>query len=306
MGSVLRPSGLQFVNTVDYIQTQLAKAQAEVSSGLAVTNASDAPDQVSAILQLHANIQQNTTIQTNLKTEQSNAQSADQSLQSAGTLLNQVATLAAEGQGLNVSAATRQSLGQQASSLLQQLVSIANTNVDGQYLFSGDNDQSPSYQYDTTTGTVTRLQISAATRKAQDGNGGTFPVSLSANQIFDSRDAADNPIAGQNVFKAVSDVITALNTNSTSGLQTATSNLQGASSYLNQQQTFYGNVENNITAALSTTSNLSLSLQKDLSTRQDADQTQAILEMQQYTTSLQAALAAEAKIPQTTLFDLIS
>jgi flagellin-like hook-associated protein FlgL len=108
------------------------------------------------------------------------------------------------------------------------------------------------------------------------------------------------------VFQAVSDVITALNGNSTSNLQTAIQNLSGASSYLNQQQSSYGTVENNITAALSTTSNLSVSLQTDLSSREDADQAQSILEMQQYSTSLQAALAAQAKMPQTTLFDLIS
>jgi len=305
MGSILRPSALQFLDTVDRIQSMLSKAQTEVSSGLAVTNASDAPDQVSEILQLHANIAQNTAIQTNLKAEQGKAQTADQGLQSAGNLLNQIATLASEGLALGATAATRQSLGQQASSILQQVVSVANTSVDGQYLFSGDKDQTPSYQYDATTGAATRLQVTTATRQVQDGSGGSFAAGLTANRIFDARDASDTPIDGQNVFKAISDVVSALNGNSTSALQTALANVSGASSYLNQQQTFYGTVENNVTAALSTTSNLSVSLQQDLSNREDANQAQSILEMQQYTTSLQAALAAEAKMPRTTLFDLL-
>jgi len=305
MGSILRPSGLQFVNTVDNIQTLLAKAQSEVSTGLAVTNASDAPDQISAILQLHANIAQNAAIQTNLKTEQSKASAADQALQGAGTLLNQVATLASQGLGLGTTAASRQTLAQQASAILQQLVGVANTSAEGQYVFSGDNAQAASYQYNAATGTATRLQLNTATRQVQDGSGGGFAAGITANQIFDSRDNTDTAIDGQNVFKAVSDVIAALNSNSRSALQTAVSNLSGASSYLNQQQTFYGTVENNITAALSKTASLSLSLQKDLSNREDADQAKSILEMQQYATSLQAALAAEAKMPQATLFDLL-
>jgi flagellar hook-associated protein 3 FlgL len=305
MGSILRPSGLQFVNTVDNIQSLLSKAQAEVSTGLAVTSASDAPDQISAILQLHANIAQNTAIQTNLKTEQGKALTADQSLQSASSLLNQVSSIASQGLGLGATAASRQTLAQQASSILQQLVGVANTSVDGQYVFSGDNGQAPSYQYDAATGIATRLQVNTATRQVQDGSGGSFAAGITANRIFDSRDATDLPIDGQNVFKAVSDVIAALNTNSSTALQTAVGNLSGASSYLNQQQTFYGAVENNITAALSTTSSLSLSFQKDLANREDADQAQSILEMQQYSTSLQAALAAEAKMPQTTLFDVM-
>jgi flagellar hook-associated protein 3 FlgL len=306
VGSILRPSGLQFVNTIAYLQSQLTKAQNQVSSGLAVNSASDAPDQVSAILQLHADIQQNSSIQTSLTAEQGSTQTADQSLQSAGTLLNQISTLAAEGQGLTATAATRQTLGQQVSSILQQVVSIANTSVDGQYIFSGDNAQNPSYQYDAATGTATRLQVSTATRQVQDGNGGTFAAGPTANQIFDARDSSDNPVNGQNVFQAISDVISALNSNSTAGLQTASANLQSSSSYLNQQNALFGTVENNITAALATTSNLSLSLQTDLSNRQDANQSQAILEMQQYSTTLQAAMAAEAKMPQSTLFDLIS
>jgi flagellin-like hook-associated protein FlgL len=95
----------------------------------------------------------------------------------------------------------------------------------------------------------------------------------------------------------------ALQNNDTTALQTAQANLQTAASYLNQQQEFYGNVENRITASLTNVNNASVSLQTNLSNRTDADETAVIVEMQQYTTTLQAAIAAEAKMPTTTLFD---
>lgn len=304
MGSVLGPGGAQFVNAVDNLQTSLANVQAELSSGLAVRSASDAPDQVSDMLQLHANIQQIQQIKTNLATTQTTAQTADQSLQTAGTVLNQVATLASEGLGLNATTSTRQTLASQVSTLLNQLVSISNTAVDGSYIFSGDMSQNPSYSYTAAAG-VQRLQVTTATQQIQDGSGGSIAVGLTANQIFDARDATDQPIAGQNVFGAVGEVITALANNDTAGLQTAVGDLRSASSYLNQQQAFYGNVESQVTTALTNVGNLSTSYQTDLASRADADETQAILQMQQYTTTLQAAMAARAKMPTQTLFDLM-
>jgi flagellar hook-associated protein 3 FlgL len=305
MNSILNSSGLQFVNTVDNLQQSLSKVEGELSSGLAVAVPSDAPDQVSPILQLHANIQQNQQIQDDLTIVQAQAQTADQNLSTATTILNQVATLASEGGGLDPTTSSRSTMASQVASLLQQLVSITNTNIDGSYIFGGDMNQSPSYQFDSATNTATRLQVTGSTAQAQDGSGGTFATGLSANQIFDARDATDTPIVGQNVFSAISAVITALKGNSTSALQTALSNVQSAGAFLSQQQSFYGNVETNVTSSLANLGNQNLSFKSDLSSRQDANEASAILEMQQYNTTLQSALAAQAKIPRTTLFDLI-
>jgi flagellar hook-associated protein 3 FlgL len=302
MVSTLSPAGLQFLNNVDNIKTRLNKVQNEVSSGLAVSQPSDAPDQVSAILQLHANIQHNQQVQSNLNAVNGQVTTADQSLSSGITMLDQVQTLATQGLGLSQTAATRTTLANQVQGFMQQMVSITQTQVNGQYIFSGDADQSPAYQFDSNSPTgVDRLQVSASTRQIEDASGNTFSASLSANQIFDVRDSSDNPTTG-NVFAAMNKVRTALLANDTTALQTGVSAVSDASTYLNQQQGFYGSVENRITSALAAASTASISYQTDLSNRQDADETLAITQMQQYTTNLQAALAAESKMPQTSLF----
>jgi flagellar hook-associated protein 3 FlgL len=303
MISVLTPSNLNFLNSINQTQAQLTQVQMELSSGLAVNNASDAPDQVSAILQLHANIQQNQQLTQNLTQIQGQVQTADSSLGSGINLLDQVMTLATQGLSTSSTAATRATAASQVAGLMQEMVGISNTVVNGQYIFSGSNTGSPSYQYDASSPTgVDRLQISNATQQTQDGSGQSFSIGLSANQIFDARDSSDQPTSG-NVFAAMNAVRVALQNNDTTALQTALSSVQTASTYLNTQQGFYGNVENRISTALSDASTQNLSLQTDLSSRQDADETQAIVQMQQYTTTLQAAIAAEAKMPTTTLFN---
>ena len=303
MVSFLNSSNQQFVTALDGIQSALTKTETEMSSGLAVSNASDAPDQVSSILQLHADIQQNTQIQQNLNTAKSDVTTADQNLSTASSILDQVQTLASQGLGLGTTAANRGTLASQVESLMQQMVSISNTQVAGRYIFSGDADQNPSYQYDANSPTgVDRLQVSSSTHQLQDGSGGSFSTSLTANQIFDARDSSDAPTSG-NVFAAMNAVRVALLNNDTAGLQTAESSVQSASSYVSQQQGFYGTTENRITSSLTQAGNASTSLQTDLSNRQDANETAVILQMQQYTTTLQAAIAAQAKMPTTTLFN---
>lgn len=303
MISVLNTANLNFLNSVNHTQAQLTQVQSEISSGLAVNSPSDAPDQVSAILQLHSQIQQNQQTTENLTQVQGQVQTADTNLSSGISLLDQVMTLATQALSTSSTAASRATGASQVAGLMQEMVGISNTVVDGQYIFSGNNSGSPSYQYDASSPTgVDRLQISAATQQAQDGSGQNFSIALSSNQIFDARDASDTPTSG-NVFAAMNAVRVALQTNNTSGIQTALSSVQTASTYLNTQQGFYGNVEDRLTTALSTASTQSVSLQTDLSGRQDADETQAIVEMQQYTTTLQAAIAAESKMPTTTLFN---
>jgi len=302
MISALRSGSLEFLNSVNSIQSRLNKVQLELSSGLAVSQPSDAPDQVSEILQLHANIQHNQQIQSNLNAVNGQVTTADQNLSSGITMLDQIQTLAAEGLGISQTAATRSTLANQVQGLMQQMVSITQTQVDGQYIFSGDADQKPSYQFDANSSTgVDRLQLSGSTRQIEDASGNTFSVGLSANQIFDVRDGSDNPTTG-NVFAAMNAVRTALLANNTTALQAGVSAVSDASTYLNQQQGFYGTVENRITSALASASSASVSYQTELSGRQDADETSAIIQMQQYTTNLQAALAAQAKMPQTSLF----
>jgi flagellar hook-associated protein 3 FlgL len=305
MISALTPAGLQFVSSVNSLQGRLNKVQNELSSGLAVTQPSDAPDQVSAILQLHANIQHNQQVQSNLNSINGEVTTADQSLSSAITLLDQVQSLATEGVGLNQTQATRTTLAAQVQDVMQQMVSLSQTQVSGSYIFSGDADQSPSYQFDANSPTgVDRLQVSSSTRQIEDATGNTFSAGLSANQIFDVRDSSDKPTIG-NVFAAMNAVRVALLNNDATGIQSGAAAVTGASTYLNQQQGFYGTVENRITSALSAASSTGLSYQTDLSNRQDADETTSILQMQQYSTDLQAALASEAKMPQTSLFSLL-
>jgi flagellar hook-associated protein 3 FlgL len=199
----------------------------------------------------------------------------------------------------------RQSLAAEVQSLLEQMVTISRTTVQGRYVFGGDEDSTPPYALDLTADNgVTRLTNTAATRRVEDASGGSFAVSKSAQEIFDLRDSDDNLVSG-NVFAALNSLRNGLLANDISQITAANSAIQVASDHLNVSQAFYGTVQNRIQDATNYAAGYSAQLKIELGQRQDADITSAALAITQGNTELQAAFAMQAKMPRTTLFDFM-
>jgi flagellar hook-associated protein 3 FlgL len=300
MISSLNSANQAFVNSVDQISNTLNTDQLELTSGLKIQQPSDAPDEISELLQARASLATSQQISTNLTAVSTEVNTGEQSLESAVNLFTQVQTVAAEAATGTATASTRAQNAQELQSIEQEMVGLANTNVQGRYIFAGDSDQTQPYTYDVTQpDPVSAYQGSASTREIQSPEGGTFPVALTAQQIFDSSDPTTN------VFSAINGLITAMNNNDQTGIQTAVNGLSTVASYLNQQLAFYGTTQDTITSATSYAQTQQTQLQSEISNLQDADATSTILDMTQAQTQLQAALQSKADIPQTTLFDLL-
>ncbi len=302
----LEPEAALFLADVSRIQQRLAEANSQVSSGKKINVASDAPDQIDSLLQLRADEQSNTQIQSNLTLAQTEANSADSALGSAILLMDRAVTLATQGATATSDATSRASLAEEVESLQEQMVSYSQTAVQGRYIFSGDLDGSPSYALDLNAPNgVDQLSNAPATRQIQDPAGGSFPASKTAQEIFDDQNAYGGP-ATDNVFAALNTLRTALLNNDSDAIGASIGNLQQASDHLNSMEAFYGTVEDRIQDASTFSSNYDTQLQAEVSQKQDADVTAAATELTQATTQLQAAYMARAKMPHTSLFDFLA
>jgi flagellar hook-associated protein 3 FlgL len=297
---------------VDRIQQALAEANQQVSSGLKISVPSDDPDQVAPLLQLRADLAQNNQIQSNLVLAQTDATSADNTLSSAIQLMNQAETLATQATDTTLGATDRASIASQIQSIQQQMIDLSNTQVQGRYIFSGDQDQTPAYQANTGTDPigngVTQISTSASTRQIQDPAGGGFSASETAQQIFDARNA-DGSAASGNVFAALNALQLACSSatgSDTSGIQATVANLQAASAQLNSAQGFYGNVEDRIQAAQTYAASQNTQQQTQIGNLEDADVASAALQLSQDNTQLSAAFQAQAQMPTKSLFDYMS
>ncbi|HEV2201620.1 MAG TPA: flagellin [Bryobacteraceae bacterium] len=300
MISTLNPSAQQFLDNLNRIGDAMTSAQREVSTGLKITQVSDAPDSISLLLEAHADLASTQQVLTNLGRVKTEVDAGEQALQNAVQTFEQVQTLAAQGATDTQTAAARVDIAQQVDALLQRTVGLAATRIEGRYIFSGDRDQQVPYTYDAAQiPPVSAYGGSASTRQVQSPGGATFTVALTAQQIFDSADPTTN------VFTSIESLSTALKNNDSAAIQTSLDGLAKVGEFLNSQLAFYGTAQNQVASATTDGQTLETQLQTEVAGLQDADLAKSILDLTQAQTQQQAALGSWAQLPRKTLFDYI-
>jgi flagellar hook-associated protein 3 FlgL len=303
--SSLSPSAQAFLAGVNTVEQQLTTATQQITSGLKISAPADDPAQIDDLLQLRADRQLNTQISSNLTMANSVASAADSAIGGAIQVIDTAIQIATQAANSLTGENTDGSLAVQVQGLLSQMVNYSQTQVQGQYIFSGDQPESPYYQLDLAAPQgVDQLLSTAATQQIQDPAGGSFAASQTAQTIFGDQNADGTP-AADNAFAALSSLNSALLSNSTAGVQSALGNLQQAASHLNDMQSFYGQVEDRIQSADTYASGRDTQLQTQIGGIQDADVTSDATLLAQANTQLQAAFSAEAEVPKSTLFDYL-
>lgn len=291
----------RFLDGLRELNARMERAQREVASGKRLSTSSDEPDGVVSLVSAKADLARLEQIRANLGRFRTEVDGAEGVLQQAVKLFDRVRTLAMTGASGVQTATTRNGIADEIQSLLARMIGIANTQVDGRYVFSGNSDQTAAYLPDwSATPPWGSYQGSAATREAIHPSGVTFRVSLDAQWIF------DNPDPGLNVFAAIENVRQALLSGDEDAMRQALEPLGDVAAHLNAALMFYGNVQTQIAEGLETASAMSLRLKTQISGIEDADLTEAIVELQQVRFTMDAALQVRAASPRRSLFDYLA
>jgi flagellar hook-associated protein 3 FlgL len=288
MVSNLTPLNEQFLNGLDLISRRMEHAQRQISTGVRFEKVSDNPDQVSVLLQARASLDGSQQVLTNLGRVKNEVDAGEQALQSAVQLFDQAQTLGAAGATGTETAAARADLAQQLDSMLQQMVGLSGTSVEGRYIFSGDADQQAPYD-----STLVYFG-SASTRLIQHPNGTTFAVAKTAQEIFEP------------VFTAIAALSTAMRNNDEAAIRNLMDGMPAVSQALNSELAFYGTAQTRVAAATEFAHTQQLQLQTQISALEDTDVSSAVLELTQAQTQQQAALQSKAQMPRTTLFNFLA
>lgn len=305
----LPPATERFLADLARIQKRAATAQRQLTTGLKLTAVSDDPDQISRLLQARTELARAQQVQANLGRVKVEVDTSEQALQTAVKIIEQARVLGTRGGGTNVTFETRAHIAAELKGLLERMVAISQTQIEGRYVFSGDNDLTVPYDLDLASPTgVTTYAGSTATRQVSDATGELFPVALDAQQLFDS----SNP--GENVFQAINGMRRALLAvddppsppdPTLPSLEQALIDLSTATTYLNRQTSFYGLVQNRVQEAANSATHLEISYRTQIASIEEADLAEAAVELTQSTTTLNAALQAKARAPRTSLFDYL-
>jgi flagellar hook-associated protein 3 FlgL len=294
-----------FLSSLSDLETRISQVNQQISSGHRVNQASDDPSAIAPILEYQAQISHINQLQTNLDSAQTEAQSADGALQTASTVLDQLVSIGASGASSTASASSRASLGEQVQGLEQQLVSMANTSMNGRYIFGGDSPQTAPYTYDwTSPGGVVQNSSPTNTTALTDASGNQIVPRLTAQQIFDPRNSDGTPAAG-NIFNAVHSLGQALLSNDQTAIQSALDDLKTGVSQLGQATTSYGNIQTWIQQASQAATTQLNNVTQALSGVRDSDVATDATQLTLDQTALEAALSAHASLNTKSLFSYL-
>src|SRR5271168_3496588 len=205
----------------------------ELSSGLRVASLQDDPVAVAQSTLLGSSIAQDDTFVQTASNESSRLQVADSTLGDVVTQVTSALSVAVSGNNGALNASDIASVAQQLSGIRDQVLSLANTSYQGQYLFGGSQGSSPPFTLDTTTNPATANYTGDNNvQYVETPSGQKIQVNLPGSAVFGS--------AGTGVLGALNQLIsdfsggtsTATLTADTSALTTALGQLSSQRSTL--------------------------------------------------------------------------
>jgi len=231
----------------------------ELSSGLRVATLADDPVAVAQSTLLGGSIAQDDTFVQTASNESSRLQVTDSTLGEVVSQVTSALSTAVSGNNGTLNASDIASVAQALSGIRDQVLSLANTSYQGQYLFGGSQGSTPPFVLDTTTNPATANYTGDnSVQYVETPSGQKIQVNLPGSSVFGA--------AGSGVLGALNQLIsdfsggaaTATITADTSALTTALgqlssqrSTLDSALSRLQSTSTYVQTEESQLTVAQS-------------------------------------------------------
>jgi flagellar hook-associated protein 3 FlgL len=274
---------------------QQSQALQELSTGRRVNQPSDDPQATAAVINIHWQTAQVDQYAQSINNIQGFVQTADSTLSSVVTSLNQAISLGVQAGDGTLSSTNRADLATQIQSVAQQVLSLANTSYQGTYIFAGTASGQPPYAANAASPSGVTYQGNGNAKTAEIGPGQTVTTNIPGSKLF------TDPTS--DVFAALTNLATAAQNNS--GVDTAVTQLRAAFDHISSQRTQLGTASSQLTTASSFLANDKVQLSTQENTAIGIDLAQAASDVQKALTQRSALLAAGGQIQHTSLMDYL-
>jgi len=279
-------------------QTELEEQQAElqISTGKSVNEPSDNPTAAALLVENNDQATFTAGYLESISVVQGQLATADSTLSSINTALQQALSLGVEAANGTESASDQAAIANQLQGIQTQILSLANTTYEGNYLFGGTVTNTAPFVLGGDDGSGVAYSGNTDVNEVSIGTGYNLAVNVPGSQLFLA--------PGNSVFLAVNNLIQAVQTNS--GIGTAVNALSSATSYLSGQAVFYGNATDQTQSETNYLNAAKLQISQQQTTLGGADLAAAATNLSQAQTDNQAAIAAIAKLSQDNLFNYLT
>ncbi len=286
-----------FLAALYLLNSQQEKSLQEIASGRRVNTLSDDPSAAAFSVQNRMESGETDQFLRNMSGLRAQLQVADTTMNEVILALTRAITLGVQGANGVLSADNRLAVAQEVRGIQQQLVGLANVTFQGNYIFSGTAVTTQPFVFDPAAPSGVRYDGNTAVNSVEIATGQTLSVQLPGSQIF-SDPAAD-------VLQAIQDLITALESGTSTDVATATSQVESAFDHVNTERAFFGTTLNRLEATESFLSRERIELSRQENDLVGADLAATITNLSQGEIARNALLAVTARTAQLNLFDLL-
>jgi flagellar hook-associated protein 3 FlgL len=284
----------QILGDINSSQAALSNTEEELSSGKTINEPSDNPYGAALAVQLNGQMSQLNDYNNNITDGQAWTQTAASALNSIQDEVQSAQEIVTQAGNPN-NATSLTALGDELNQIVSGIQSAANTQYNGQYVFSGTSTTTAPYDssgnYQGSTSMVTR----------QIGPDATATVSVNLSSVLGTSSSTG-------LLSQLTDIANQLTSGTTTSAVNTTDLTEVANglSSLTALQDQLGTTTDQMTMAASTISDMQTSVTSDLSNDVDANMASTETTYSNEEAAFTAALQAGASIVQTSLMNFLS
>ncbi len=275
---------------------QLNRSEEKVATGRNMNRPSDNPVGLVSALGLRNSLSRLEQYQRNMDMGKIWLDLSGTTIEQAGKVAQQAEAIALNLQDGTQSAEMRNTLANQVGLLLDQAISLGNTQLAGKYIFAG---------YNTNTQPFTKTQIGGSDAVQYNGDGNDFQIQVGPQESLEIGKNGQELFVNSDFFDSLIRLKEAIETNDPAAIQQEATRLQGVEDFFNAQVSDIGIRQSRILEKQDILKGLKLNFQNQIDDLENADMAQAILEVKERQNAYEVALAASSKIMEVSLLDYL-
>lgn len=281
------------LTSIDRARADLAEAQRTAQTGVEVEKPSDDPVKAALARSSRSLVKRTETLERLSADARSGLEAVDQTLAAVNNAVTRARELAVQGANDSVSAADRANLATEVRSLRSQLLDLANTQVNGEFIFGGlETGVAP---YDA----LGAYQGSSAVRQLEVGVGLRVDTQVPGDQVFGSAGT------GVNAFDTLEALAVALEADDATAVSLQIDQVAAVGDQIANAQARVGGQMDAVSQAGAIAARTKDNAVARTSRLTEADTYEAFSELVRAEAALERAISVAARIPPSGLLDTV-
>ncbi len=279
---------------IQQLSSDLKDLNEKISSGKKLNRPSDDPIAMVDTMQLKTTLAQLDQYGRNLDTATSWLNLSESAVSQTLDLMGRAKEITVQMASDTQTAHTRAVAATEVGRLLDQAISLGNTQLGGKYIFAG---------YKTNTAPFSKVTVSGIETAQYNGDTNSFQVQIGKNETLTAGKNGQTVFMDSTIFNTLGNLKKALENNDQTGIEAQLGNLTTVENHINNQIADVGSRSNLLEAKKGVINNLNSDLQERLSQAEDTDLAEVTIQLNTTQLTYQAALAAAARIDQLSLLN---